>query len=320
MEKKLFINRFNPTSLNSYVLPSRIKDGFKDGIVSHSLFYGTHGIGKSSLGKLLTQGYPFLYINAGKEGRIDVLRNDILNFCTNVQLQDNGEKSDIKYVMLDEIDGVSPAFFDALKGFMDTYGDKVRFIATSNHVNKIPSAIKDRFERINFNAESNEEEEEIKKMYSIRIYHIIKSLNIKISREALDYIRDRHFPSFRGALQDLQRLHKSGVTDITIEDIKKKSYEFKDLYDLILKGGSPESIHILLMADYATKTLDVLESLDEPFIQYIKQNHPAYNFLIPRICIEVAKYQSMIHMVIDPAITMKACVYTLMGYAKKGSQ
>lgn len=316
MKKKLFTDVFSPQKLENFILPERISKQFKDGIGVHSLFYGTQGVGKSALAKILMRDHPHLYINASEEGRIEVLRGEINNFCSEVQLNNTGNKSSIKVVFLDEIDGVSLSFFDALKGFMDQYGENVRFIATSNYINKIPAPIQSRFDCINFNTESSQEEADLKMGYRNRLNGIItKPLKSTIEDVALDFIVDQNFPDFRGALQTLQRLHVSGLNKITLEDVKKRSYEFKTLYDLILDGGKPEDIHTILMGDYATKVIEVLSALDEGFINYIKLNRPNYHFMIPHICIEVAKYQGSLHTVIDLAITMKACVYRLMALA-----
>ncbi len=316
MKNKLFTDVFSPKKLKDFVLPGRISEQFKDGISTHILLYGSHGIGKSSLAKILMKEHPHLYINASEEGRIDVLRGEINNFCSDVQLNEAGNKSDIKIVMLDEIDGVSQSFFDALKGFMDQFGEKVRFVATSNHINKVPTPIQSRFDCINFNVESSEEETELRKKYRNRLGSIItKVLKLKINVDAIEFMIDQNFPDFRGALQTIQRLHRSETKNITIEDVKKRSYEFKELYDMLLDGTvTPENLHSTLMGDYVTKVSEVLNALDEPFIQYIKLNKRDCYFMIPRIIIEVCKYQNMLHTVIDPSLAMKACCFSIAAY------
>lgn len=320
MKSKLFTDVFSPKELKNFVLPDRIKNQFKDGLDTHTLFYGSHGLGKSALAKILMKNHPHLYINASEEGRIDVLRTEIHQFCSDVQLDGSGNKSNIKVVVLDEIDGVSGAFFDALKGFMDQFSENVRFIATSNYINKIPDPVISRFGGIencvNFNVISSKEEKDIKEKYGSRLLGVItKPLKLKIDQDAFNFMVDQSFPDFRGALQTIQRLFKAEIKNITLEDVKTKSYEFRELYDLILKGGEPENIHTILMGDYANKVADVLSALDENFINYIKLNKPDFHFMIPRICIDVAKYQNMLYNVIDPAIVMKAAVYELMAYA-----
>lgn len=314
MKNKLFTDVFCPKKVKDFVLPERISNQFEDGMSSHCLFYGSHGIGKSSLAKALMRDHPHLYINASEEGRIDVLRGTITDFCAEVQLNEEGKKADIKIVLLDEIDGVSQQFFDALKGFMDQFGKKVRFIATSNYINKVPAPIQSRFDCINFNIQSSEEEKQLKSKYEGRLKGIMgKVLKMQISDEAMKFLVNQNFPDFRGALQTIQRLHRSGVKQISVEDVKKKSYEFRQLYDLILDGGKPEDIHTMLMGDYANKVTEVMEALDEGFISYIKSSRKDFSYMIPHISIQVCDHQSKLHQVIDPAITMKSCIYKLMG-------
>lgn len=317
---KLFIDLFAPKKLEEYVLPERIIKQFQNGVYAHLLFFGNPGLGKSSLAKLLAKDHPCLYVNASEEGRIEVLRSEIATFCTDVQLNFEGKASDIKVVILDEIEGVSATFFDALRGFMDVYGKKVRFVATTNYINKVPAPILSRFECVDFGFASSEEEKFILEKYRLRLKAIsIKGAKMEIADDALDFLVQKNFPDFRGALQDLQRLHVSGVKNITIDDIKTKSYEFKELYELIFTGDirKPEQIHKILMGDYANKAMDVLQALDNNFIGYIQNNKADLIGIIPNVTVTVCKYQHMSNTVIDQALPMKACVFELMGIVAK---
>ena len=142
-----------------------------------------------------------------------------------------------------------------------------------------------------------------------------KVLKMEVADDALNFMIDQNFPDFRGALQTIQRLHRSETKKVTIEDVKKKSYEFRELYDLILDGGKPEDVHTILMGDYTTKSVEVLTALDNNFIDYIKLSRTDFFFMIPHIVINICRYQNMLHTVIDPAICMKAAVYSLMAIA-----
>jgi len=317
LKDKLFVQVFEPKTVEGMILPDRIKSLFKEGLVNgHYLFHGGAGIGKSTLSKILCKNHPYLYINASIDGKIDVLREKIEDFCVESQITDH-DVNRKKVVWFDELDGVSQAFFDGLRGFIDLYQDNVRFIGTCNHFNKIPEPIKSRLQCINFNFESTDEERQIYEKYKTRFGKIIAGLKMNLATpDVLDVLCKNNFPDYRGILQTLQSLKKAEVTELTIDLIMAKQYEMIELYKLIISGkGKPEDIHKILMGDYATKAADVLKSLDKPFIDWIIGNSIQHTFLIPHIVILTAKYSQMAYN-IDNALAMKACVFELMEIVK----
>ncbi len=313
---KLFKDVFAPKKIKDMVLPDRIMDKISgDGIPPNMIFYGPPGTGKSQSAKLIAGKYIYKRFDISLDGRIETLRTGIAEFCENVQMSDDPNiKTDIKVVLLDEIDGASAGFFDALRGFMDEYDKKVRFICTCNHFHKVTDAIKSRFggsvNCINFAFVGSEEEAMMLEKYRIRIKQIMGIAGMTNSDGSLDKVIDNTFPDYRGILQLLQRLFENKTLDITASAISETKYSFKELYDLILSAPTPEKFHTLLMGEYATKASDVLKSLDEGLVDYIINDKPTYNQLIPNIMISVAKYMDMSTR-IDPAMAMKACCFEL---------
>lgn len=318
---KLFTEVFAPKSIAEMILPDRIKLIFKDNVVNgHYLFHSGPGMGKSRLAFLLCQMHPHLFINASINGRIENLRDDIMDFCMEAQIDDRYPFGMAKVVWIDEIDGVSASFFDGLRGFMDTFqGSGIRFIATCNHFNKIPEPIQSRFDCINFGFENNAEEAAMFASYSAKMDWILNGLKIGHDKEIVDILCKANFPDYRGVLQTIQRLHRAGHKMLTKELVMSESYEFVDLYKLIIDKptSDPIEIHKILMGDYATKAMDVLSGLDLPFIKWIADNKTTFSFMIPDLTAIVAKYTNMIPNMIDQALAMKACVFELMTLAAK---
>lgn len=315
---KLFVEQFNPKTLDQFILPPRVKAELSKGVFAHLLLYGSSGLGKSAVAKMLASKYPNLYINASENGDINTLRSEIRTFCSEVQLNLDDQQSDIKIVILDEIDGASKAVFDALKGFMDEFQATTRFIATTNYPNKIDTHVASRFTLINFNTTSSEEENIVKTGYKNRINAIItQAMKATVDEEALKLIIEENFPDFRGGLQDLERLFRAGTTHITLEALRKKTYEYKEIYEMILTATEPEDVHKKLMGDYANKVTEVLTALDNGFVNYILLERRNFVGMIPTAQITVCDYQRSMHMVIDPALAMKACCYALMEQSKR---
>jgi replication factor C small subunit len=253
-------------------------------------------------------GHPFLYINASTDTSVDVVRNRITDFCANRSVMH--EPGKLKVIILDEIDGVSDQFFKALRATMDQFSMNARFVATCNYVNKVPDPIQSRFEMIDFDF-SKEEEIEIMKGYIVRILQIAQEEGLKIDKLAAVELVKRKFPDLRNMLNTLQGFISQGKDVVTIEDIKKFSSVYKDIYELVIDSTDPVKNYQYLVSNYSNKVDDVLSSLGAEFIEYIKTERPSNISLIPQIVVAVAKYQSQRLTVIDPVISMLACVYEL---------
>jgi phage-related protein len=89
------------------------------------------------------------------------------------------------------------------------------------------------------------------------------------------------------------------------------------VFELIFNSVDPIKNYQLLVSDYSNRVDDVLSSLGSELIDYIKTEQPTYDKAVPQIIVTVAKYQSMRGQVIDPIITMLACVYELQSIIKE---
>jgi replication factor C small subunit len=193
---------------------------------------------------------------------------------------------------------------------MDQFASNARFIATCNYINKVPDPIQSRFEMIDFDF-TKEEESEIMKGYIIRILQICKEEGIGIDKHAAVELVKRKFPDLRNMLNQLQGFKSQGIEKVTVEDIKKFSSVYKDVFDLVIDNTDPVKNYQYMVSNYSSRVDDVLSSLGAEFIEYIKTERSANVSLIPQIVVTVAKYQSQRLSVIDPIVSMLACIYEL---------
>jgi len=102
IDKILYTEKYRPNNIEDLVLPQRIKDKFKDGLVQNLLLSGSTGTGKTSLAKAICKQfkYPTKYINASLETSVDVIRTKIEDFCTTRSVISTDYS--IKVVILDE--------------------------------------------------------------------------------------------------------------------------------------------------------------------------------------------------------------------------
>ena len=79
-----------------------------------------------------------LEINASNENNVDTIRNKITNFASTMPF------GDMKYVLLDEADYITPNGQAALRGVMEMYASSCRFILTCNYPQRVIPALHSR--------------------------------------------------------------------------------------------------------------------------------------------------------------------------------
>jgi DNA polymerase III delta prime subunit len=309
---QLFTEKFRPKNLEQMILPERIRKSIGSGELQQNyLFYGSPGLGKTSLAKVLAAKYPFLYINVSDESSVEVIREKITNWCSTISLLDGAEM--FKVVILDEMDGASDQFYKALRATIEKFADTARFIGTCNYINKVPDPVQSRFTCINFDFLSKEEEKEVMVEFIKRSWSIFKSANIEIEKDAIIEFVKRNFPDMRAILNKIQNFVIQGVKKIEAADVKKLNYSFRDIFELTCRsaGPNPEENYKFLMSNYSSKVDDVLHSLGHELPDFLRENHPTKTTKIPQILIKVAHYQAQRIHVIDPSISMVACVFEI---------
>lgn len=305
----LFVEKYRPKNLDDLILPERVMEKIKTGPKNHLLLHGPAGTGKTSTAKAIVQqfGLDYIYINGSDETGVDVIREKITNFASSMSLTGN---SGMKIIILDEFDHLSQNAFAALRATMERFHKTARFIATCNYVNKIPDPIISRFDVVNFNFDK-EDEAELTKKYIKRIYAIGQNEGLKIDKDALVEFTKRNFPDLRSTLNKLQGYANEGKTHITLSDVKRFNSVYKDVFDMVINGNNPNQNYKLIASQYSTKTDELLESFGNEFIDYLMEEHPQLEKKIPQLIISVAKYQAQRNEVIDPLISLLACVFEL---------
>ncbi len=305
---ELFTEKYRPKKLEQMILPERIRKSIGDGVLHQNyLFYGSPGLGKTSLAKVLAANYPFLYINVSDESSVDIIREKITNWCSTISLLDGAEM--FKVVILDEMDGASDQFYKALRATIEKFAATARFIGTCNYINKVPEPVQSRFTCINFDFLSKEEEKEVMVEFIKRSWSIFKSCGIEIEKDAIVEFVKRNFPDMRSIVNKIQTFVIQGVKKIEANDVKKLNYSFRDIFEMICKSSDPQENYKFLMTNYSSKVDDVLFALGNELPDYLRDNQPTKVAKIPQILIKVAHYQSQRVHVIDPAISMLAAVY-----------
>ena len=310
IENILWSERYRPTDLKQLIVPQRIRTIFENGVVQSMLFHGTAGIGKTSAAKAICKqfGHNTLYLNCSDTNGVDTIRDTIMEFAMNQSIlhYDNP----IKVVIMDEMDGLSNQAFAALRATMEKCAANTRFIATCNYISKIPEPIQSRFQMIDFNF-TTEEIKEIRMGQYKRIMEICKKEGLDMEKTAAIKMVQTYFPDFRSIVNHLQRYKLEGKTHITDDDIKSIESEYEELYEMILTKDDPVKNYEFVMKNYSNTISEVIQSLGNPFINYlIKKQSPAVKS-IPTIAILNAKYQMNLKNCIDPVVVLLAHIFEL---------
>jgi replication factor C small subunit len=144
LEHTLWVEKYRPMTLDTYIgnehLKSKVSRYLESGDLPHLLFYGRAGTGKTTLAKLLVNNIEcdHLYINASDENSVDTVRNKVRSFASTIGFKD------MKVIILDECDYITPNAQAALRNLMETFSKHTRFILTCNYVERIVDPIQSR--------------------------------------------------------------------------------------------------------------------------------------------------------------------------------
>ena len=300
----LLWEKWRPKTMDDVILLPRIKKHFENGLNQNFIFYGHYGTGKTSLARILigkyTKDKPYLEINSSLYTSIDVLRSEIEDFCKFRPMMETD--SDIKYIFLDEFERVSAQFQDAFKAFIEKYNKNVRFIITTNHLNKISDGIKSRIPQINFDCQGIDEEKFLKQEIYKRISNtILPKEGTKIPKEDLASIITKKFPDFRSIMVEIQNYIETGSLGQNSSNVSNKIKQ--ELYNCIYdKSMDYEKIYHFLMSSFGPEKIDVMfKLLGKPFVDWSISESKNIDRLFDCNFI-IADYSSKLETNTDPII------------------
>jgi replication factor C small subunit len=149
-EHSLWIERFRPQTLEQYICSPELKEKFQEFIanndIPHLILAGSAGLGKSSLARLLVKSIDcdYILLNASDENGIDVIREKVKTFASTASFKS------LKVVVLEEASYLTGPAQEALKGIIEEFSEKTRFIFTANYLGKIVEPIQSRCEVIEY--------------------------------------------------------------------------------------------------------------------------------------------------------------------------
>ena len=220
MENTLWVEKYRPRDLQTYIgnehLKSKVKLYLENEDVPHLLLYGRAGTGKTTLAKVIVGNIDCdtLYINASDENSVDAVRFKIRSFASTTGFKD------MKVIILDEADYLTPNAQAALRNLMETFSKHCRFILTCNYVERIIDPIQSRCQSYKIVPPS-------KKEVAQQLVHILKSENCTYELDDVALIVNAGYPDIRRVINSAQRQIVNGKLKIDTSSIIQNDYKIK---------------------------------------------------------------------------------------------
>ena len=300
----LWVEKYRPYSLDTYIgnehLKSKVTIYLQNNDLPHLLLYGKAGTGKTTLAKILVNNIEcdYLYINASDENSVDTVRNKVRHFASTVGFKD------LKVIILDECDYITPNAQAALRNLMETFSKHCRFILTCNYVERIIDPIQSRCQLFQIVPPSKTE-------VAQRLNQILDEEEINFELEDLKILINSGYPDIRRVINSAQRNVVNGKLKLDISSIIQNDYKLKLLKILEVqnKKNAFKDIRQLLADNKVTDFADLFRLLYDEVDGYGK-GHVAECILI------IARYELSDSQVVDKEINAMAMLIELLGVIK----
>lgn len=311
MKNELYWRKYRPKTKEELILLPKVEKEIKDGLSNNFVFYGTCGLGKTTLAEILSEPYSTLKINASLDTNIDMIRENASNFINKFSLSDLEKDGTYKVIILDEFERLSKNTLDALKGFVEQCDSDVRFIATTNHIHKIDANVMSRFTKLDFDPHTNEEKQFLKDALIKYLRNIATIEDISLTDENIIDIVNVNFPDARSMCNVLQSIKVTGEYNPKASSISQDLA--KSVYKAILKKENVDVLYAISL-EFEYDIYQLFDILGRPFIELLmKQTANNYRDKVDDITIMVTKYAYMFSEKLDPVVH----AYALLAELKK---
>jgi DNA polymerase III delta prime subunit len=303
----LWFEKYRPKTLEECILPEEMKNTFRkfveEGQIPHFIFFGTAGIGKTTVARALCNdiGAEYIMINGSDEGRhIDQLRDKVKSFASTISLTDSK-----KVIIIDEADYLNAQSVQPfLRGFMEEFSANCRFILTCNYINRIIPALQEsRCTQVSFKVDTKDKQRMLAYFFK-RASSILEEENIEFNKKVLVELVTKNFPDYRKTLNELQRSSVSGNIDSSIL-LNTSESSFNDLVGL-LKDKNFRETRLWVGINVDIESTELFRRLYDKAYDLLEPQS------IPEMILILGNYQYKAAFVVDSEINIMCALTEIM--------
>jgi DNA polymerase III delta prime subunit len=300
----LWVERYRPVSLENYIgnehLKTKVSKYISTGDIPHLLLHGKAGTGKTTLAKLLVSNVDCdqMYVNASDENNVETVRNKIKMFASSVGFKD------LKVIILDECDFLTPNAQAALRNLMETFSKHCRFILTCNYVERIIDPIQSRCQSFQIIPPS-------KKEVAIHTSQILNTEGISFENEQIVTMVNSSYPDIRRIINAVQRNIVDNRLIVDTESLVQNDYKLQVLEILQTqdKKNAFKNLRQLLADSQIRDYADLFRLLYDEIESYGKGH-------IAEVILTIAKYELSDAQVVDKEINAMAMLIEILNIIK----
>tara|TARA_X000001388_G_scaffold76312_1_gene73300 strand:+ start:324 stop:1217 length:894 start_codon:yes stop_codon:yes gene_type:complete len=293
---ELWVEKYRPQVLEDYVgnevIKNKIADYLKQGSIQNLLFHGVAGTGKTTLAKLIAKNLncDLLYLNASDERGIDTIRDKIVPFASTMSFRD------IKIVILDEADYLTPQAQATLRNTIESCSKTTRFILTCNYLERIISPLQSRCQTFEITPPSKGE-------VNNKCQEILTKEKTLFYDNNIEDVINTHYPDIRKIINTLQ----GSIVDsqIKIDDNSLKNTQLGDQIVDALEKKLKLSVIRQMLADSGAREFDGL-------FKVLYDNVSKYTNREGEAILIIAKYQYEYTFVLEKEICIAAMLNKLL--------
>lgn len=297
----IWVERYRPDTLDNYIgndsLKGKIGKFIAEGDVPHILLSGPAGTGKTTVAKIIVKNIECesLYINASDENNVDTVRNKIKGFASSVGFVD------LKVIILDEADFLTPNAQAALRNIMETFSRSCRFILTCNYVEKIIDPIISRTQQFHVVPPSKLE-------VAKHVAGILKKEGVSYKADDVKLLVDAHYPDIRKIIGEAQLAVNNDVLSIDAEEVVASDVKLRVIELLSQKSDVKKRFTEIrqLFADAGIRDFtDMYTLLYDRVDTYAKGN-------VSQVILHIAEGQKYDPHVVNKEINMMATIINIL--------